>query len=157
MRTMKLGFTLIELMIAVSITSVLVTLGVSAYGKARERQIGQSALETILSTLNSNQTIAQIGKKDCSGKFVGQVVNLATPNLISSYSQCESETGPVTTIPAIDNIVFASDYTFTFKPLSLGIDLGGSTNEQLVSFTSVNGVAYQIRLTSSGTIEPVTN
>ena len=144
-------------MISISITSVLVTLGVAAFGKAPARQIVQQALETIVSTLNSNQTIAQIGKKDCAGKFVGQVVELETPNLISSYSQCESGPGPRTSVPAIDNIVFASDYTFTFNPLSLGINLGGGLTERIISFTSINGITYQIRLTSSGTIEPVTN
>lgn len=157
MRYMKNGFTLIELMIAISITSVLVTFGVSAYGKARERQIGQNAHEIILSTLNSNQTIAQIGKKDCTGKFIGQVVEFATPNLISFYSVCESGPGATTTLPPIDNITFGSSQTVTFNPLSLGIDLGGGLNEQILSFTSVYGLTYQIKLTSSGTIEPVNN
>lgn len=151
------GFTLIELMIAISITSVLVTIGVSAYGKARERQIGQNALEVVLTNLNSNQSIAQIGKKDCAGKFIGQVVEIDAPATISSYSLCESGSGAVTTSPPIDNIIFTSDYTITFNPLSLGINLGGGSTEQIIQFTSVSGTTYQIKLTSSGTIEPVSN
>jgi prepilin-type N-terminal cleavage/methylation domain-containing protein len=149
---MKHGFTLIEQMIAITVIGILITMGASAYAQARERQAGQSAVELIISTLQSNQTLASIGKKDCDGKFIGQEVNLTVPNTITAHAVCENEQG-ADVITSVPDITFAAPSSLMFKPLSLGIDLGTPSSETTLSFTSTAQLIYQVKVTSSGTIE----
>lgn len=150
---MKTGYNLIELMITITIVGILVGFGVSAYGKARDRQIGLSAGEQIVSIFQANQTIANIGKKDCNGKYAGQKVDLITPNTIQVQSRCElpPQTGSVTST-TINGITFSGNATIIFNPLSRGINLGGPS-EMLINYNSSVGLTYRLKLTSSGTIE----
>lgn len=147
---MKHGYTLVELMILVAIVGILVSFGVAAYGKARDRQAGQAAVEEVLSLLQENQTIASIGKIDCTAKFLGQQVTLVPPNIIRQQSLCEDDPGAQTstTFSAIAGLPSA---TLIFQPLSQGISL--PSNPYLLNILGTNGVTYQIQLTSAGTIE----
>jgi prepilin-type N-terminal cleavage/methylation domain-containing protein len=147
---MKHGYTLVELMILVAIVGILVSFGVSAYGKARDRQAGQAAVEEVLSLLQENQTIASIGKIDCTNKFLGQEVTIIPPNSFKQQSMCENDPGVATTT-TFSGIAGLSSATLTFNPLSLGITL--PTNPYLLNIVAGNGTTYQIELTSSGTIE----
>lgn len=146
----RLGYTLVELMIVISIVAILITFGVSAYGKARDRQIGQAAGETIVRVMQENQKTAGIGKKDCVGKFIGQRVITSAPNIITSQSICESGDGILieTKIPNINSITTA---TITFRPLSLGITLPNDPFN--IDIVSSNLTTYRVQLNSSGTIE----
>lgn len=147
----KPAFTLIELMIVISIITVLVGFGVSAYGKARDRQVGQAAGEQIMSILSSNQKQANIGDKNCAGKFTGQRVIFDTTNTITSTSLCEGGVigSPVATT-SIDGIDFVSSTTLVFNPLSGGVTL--STDPLTISYTTSTGT-YSLKVNSSGTIE----
>lgn len=149
---MKHGYTLVELMIIVVIVGVLVSFGVSAYGKARDRQAGQAAVEQLLSLLQESQTIANIGKIDCTAKFQGQLVTIESPNIFKQQSICEDDPGAesTTTITGVADFT-PSSTVMTFQPLSLGISL--PTNPYLLSIVGENGVTYKIELTSAGTIE----
>lgn len=144
------GYTIVELMIVISIVSLLISFGVSSYTKAQNREIGRSAGEQIVSILQENQTIASVGKKDCNGKFSGQQVITTTPNIFKIRSLCESEEGEETTIN-IPGIVELTATTIIFTPLSGGMTL--SANPLLLNYTSSSGLTYQVKLTSSGTIE----
>lgn len=146
------GFTLIELMIAITIISIMVSFGLSAYGKARDRQIGVAASEKIISLLQLNQSDALAGKKDCLGKYLGQQVTLVLPNTIRSVSLCEGNSG-VETNSLIDNITFNSAATFVFNPLTKGIALENGDSSKTVTLDSTSGITYAIKLMSSGTIE----
>ncbi len=154
---MKKGYTLIELMLVVSIVAILMSFGVSAYTQAQNRQIGVTAGETILTILNENQKIASIGKKNCDGKFAGQQVTFQPPNTVLARSLCEVAgaivEGPAqnTTVPGV---VFNSAPNIIFNPLSLGINLGAGVLSPLTfTYRSSSSLAYSIRLQSSGTIE----
>ena len=150
---MKNGYTLIELMIAMTIISIVVSMGISAYGRAQDKQIGQSAAEQIVSVLKENQTIASIGAKDCTGKFVGQQVSIiADTNELSAKSLCDTNPpdGAIVTT-SIPGILFTSSYTIIFNPLSLGAAL--TSNPLQIAFKNVTGTIYSIRIHSSGTIE----
>lgn len=147
-----LGYTLVELIIAVAIIAILVTLGVSAYTQAQGRQIGKSAAELILSTLQENQKQAKIGDKDCAGVYLGQIISYtAGGNSISSVSSCQGGVMGTTHTTTISNISFVSSANFTFKPLASGIDLGAGVSTLLLNFTS-NSLTYQIQITNPGTI-----
>ncbi len=146
------GFTLIELMIAITIISVMVSLGLSAYGKARERQIGVSAGETIISILQSAQSDASTGKKDCVGKYLGQEVVISLPNNINSRSLCEGDDGAITT-HTISEITFDTGTTLIFSPLTKGIEIDGGSPSFTLSYDSSANLTYEVRITNSGTIE----
>lgn len=148
---MKTGFTLIELMITITIIGILVGFGISAYGKARDRQIGQAAGEKIVSILQENQTIASIGKKDCNDKYLGQQVILTPPNTLQTRSICEGGVMGSPTSTPIDGITSLTSATIIFNPLSRGINLGAPTLN--IDFVGASGLTYRIFLTSSGTIE----
>ena len=146
------GYTLVELIIAVAIIAILVTLGVSAYTQAQSRQIGKSAAEIILSTLQENQKQAKIGDKDCVGQYLGQIVSYtAGGNTITSASSCAGGSLGASKTTTIANIAFVSSATITFKPLASGIDLGAGVSSLLLKFTS-NSLTYQIEIDSPGTI-----
>lgn len=147
------GYTLIELIIAVAIIAILVTLGVSAYTQAQARQVGKSAAETIMSVLQENQKQAKIGDTDCVGVYLGQIVSYtAGGNTLTSQSSCAGGVLGAAKTTTISNIAFVSGATFTFKPLASGIDLGAGVSSLLLKFTS-SSLTYQIQLTAPGTIE----
>jgi prepilin-type N-terminal cleavage/methylation domain-containing protein len=146
----RLGYTLVELMIVISIVSIMLGFGISAYGKARERQIGQAAGEIIISIFQENQKAANIGDKDCAGKYTGQQVITAIPNIIRTQSICEGGVGLLeeTEIPNVASITAS---TIVFRPLSQGTSI--SSNPLLLDYTTDSGSVYRIRLNASGTIE----
>lgn len=148
----KSAYTLIELMVVISIVAILVSFGISAYTKAQSRQIGQTASEQILSILGENQTSASIGKKDCSGQYLGQEVVITPPNTFTSRSLCEGNQGSPT-IATIPGITIASGATLIFDSLGHGINLGVVGDELLLNYTGPTSLSYRIRLTSTGTIE----
>jgi prepilin-type N-terminal cleavage/methylation domain-containing protein len=151
MKTLR-GYTLVELIIAVAIIAILVTLGISAYTQAQGRQIGKSAAELILSTLQENQKQAKIGNKDCIGQYLGQIVSFsAGGNTITSQSSCAGGSLGAVKTTTISNIAFVSGSTITFKPLASGIDLGAGVSTLLLKFIS-SSLTYQIQITSPGTI-----
>jgi prepilin-type N-terminal cleavage/methylation domain-containing protein len=146
------GFTLIELMIAITIISILVALGLSAYGKARDRQIGVVAGEQIIALLQKNLGEASVGKKDCSGKYLGQEVVITTPNTLTTRSICEGDDGAATAT-SIPGIEFNAGTTIIFNALNKGIELEGGVAELLLSYDSSANLSYNIKLMNSGTIE----
>ncbi|PIW08181.1 hypothetical protein COW38_01235 [Candidatus Collierbacteria bacterium CG17_big_fil_post_rev_8_21_14_2_50_45_7] len=150
----KSAYTLIELIVVISIISILVSFGISAYTKARDRQIGQAAGEQILTILQENQKIANVGKIDssCTGKFTGQKVIFSGTNTYKTQSLCSTNSGIETTstIPGISSITATS---IIFNPLSLGTYLVAGAGEQIIAYTTPIGLTYHIKITRSGTIE----
>lgn len=151
------GYTLIELMLVIATVAILVSIGVSSYNKAQARQIGKNASEQIISILYENQKIANIGNKDCVGKYLGQQITLFDSS-INSLSLCIDDNGNqnegILSSIQVSGIKFSSSQTtIIFRPLSQGVDLGDGANELLLTYTSKNLLTYQIRIMSSGTIE----
>lgn len=150
---MKKGFTIIELLIVMSIIAVLIALGISAYSQGRDRQSGKAAGERIMSILSDNQKKANIGDKNCVGRFKGQKVTFTPPNIIQEQSLCTtSDENPLPPQIIIDGITSLSSQSFTFKPISSGIDMGASSTTTL-NYTSSTGRVYSIRVNNTGTFE----
>lgn len=145
------AYTLVEMMIVISIVAVLLGFGLSAYGQARQRQIGQTASEQIISLLQESQTLASIGSKDCSGKYIGQQVTLSGSTL-TTQALCETSSG-AQTATVISGITFDSSLTLIFNSLTRGITLEAGAPSQTITFTTTSQLTYQIFLSSTGTIQ----
>lgn len=146
------AYTLIELMIAISIVSVLVGVGYSSYTKANNRQIGASAGEQLMGILTASQQTSSVGKKDCDGRYLGLDIHMISGSgFVTTQAQCEGGSGSVitTTIPGIS---FSSSYTFTFMPLSTGISMGDNSS-LTINFTNGTGTIYSLVVTNTGTFE----
>jgi len=150
---MKQGYSLVELMVAVSIVGVLVAFSISAYTKGRDRQEGRAAGETIISFLTSNQKKANIGDRDCTGLYLGQSVTINADNTLSAVSTCSSTNGTLTTSPALSGIssISPAPNTILFKPLSQGITL--SPDPLNISYVTSAGTTFMVQITSSGAVE----
>lgn len=146
-----LGYTLIELIIVISIIAILISVGITSYSKAQNRQVGQIAGEKIMSILQETQKNANIGKIDCAGKFTGQQLTFVSPNIIRSQSLCLGGVGTIKDTE-IASITFNTTPTIIFFPLSLGVNLGGES-EIIIEFTGKSQLIYGIRIDTSGTIE----
>lgn len=147
------GYTLIELMIVIVITSIIITMGISAYGRARDRQAIQATAEQILNILAINQKNANVGNKstDCIGRYEGQEVSFVAPNKIYEHSLCFTNSQPMPVTPiTIDGATFASA-SVIFKPLATGIII--SSNPLLLDITSNIGIVYRLKISDPGTIE----
>lgn len=145
------GYTLIELMIIIVITSIIITIGVSAYGRARDRQAIQATAEQIMNILAVNQKDANVGNRgtDCIGKYSGQEIVLTAPNIIKTRSLCTTTNGAQDTI-TITGATFASA-SVIFKPLATGITI--SSSPLLIDITGNTGIKYQLKISNPGTIE----
>ncbi len=147
------GYTLIELIVVIAIVAILVSFGFSAYTKSQKRQLGQSAGEKIVSILQEQQKLANIGHKTCAGKFIGHQLTFTDPNVLTPTSLCDGDsvTGEAQTIPGVTDLS-APTMTIIFNPLSRGIDLAGQS-ELILTYTMSSTLTYTIKITSSGTIE----
>ncbi len=152
---MKPAYTLIELMVVVALSAILVGFGLTSYRKAQNRQIGQAAAEQIISILQENQKIANVGKRDetkCLGPYLGQQITFTTSsNLLRVQGLCQAGDDDELTL-TIPGITFTTTATLIFKPLSGGVDLGGADLLN-INFTSSSGLVHQLRVSNPGTIE----
>ncbi|MFZ2199914.1 MAG: prepilin-type N-terminal cleavage/methylation domain-containing protein [Microgenomates group bacterium] len=147
---MKKGFSLVELMIAVTIIGIMLSLGISAYARGRDRQSGRSAGEQIISFLSQNQKKADIGDEDCTGKYLGQSLTISLTTSITAESVCTGGSGSVENI-TISGITSMTGGTILFKPLSGGATV--SVDPLNIDYTTTSGSVFRVQVTSSGTID----
>lgn len=147
---MKKGYSLVELMVAVTISSIMVGFGISAYSKARDRQVGRAAAEQVISILTQHQKKANIGDMDCTGIYLGQNISISNPGSVTATSQCSTSSGTPEIVP-IPNLTNITSTSITFKPLTQGAVI---TDDPLnIDFTTTSGSTFRIEVTSTGTIE----
>ena len=146
------GYTLIELLIVVTIMGILVTFGVSAYGKAQQNQIAATNSQKLLATLESAENQANTGQKDCSGGFAGvNVTTIVGSSSLSTKTICSGGQHGATTTITLTNAKFNNAYNLTFEPLAGGVNVGNSTSTN-IDYTGSDGTIYQITVTNTGTI-----
>lgn len=118
------GFTLIELMIVLSITAVLGTFGIAGfanYNKSQAIQASASEVVTMLSLARSRAQ-SQVKPAGCIGDLSGYSVKISTPKTYTLYVRCS--VGPEIKIDQQDkvlatNLTFSSNVSFFF-PIKTG-------------------------------------
>lgn len=153
LKSSRSGYTLIELLVVITISTILITLGVSAYRKSADRQAVRADNEKIVATLTQAQKAATTGKTDCSGLYQGEKISVtAGSSTINIQSICEGGNGTNRTTD-LANSTFASTESLTFRPLNQGVDTG-STSTKNIDYTS-SSVTYRIQIDSSGTVKSI--
>jgi prepilin-type N-terminal cleavage/methylation domain-containing protein len=157
------GFTLLELLVVITIMGVLLTGSIAGYGRFNtENRLKQAAL-TLKNNLRFAQTLASSGKKpedtgaETCGKLLGYVVTFPAPpaNKPTTYTigpLCDSgalfaaETKTFS-LP-VDITIVSSPASLTFYVLTRGTDSVGSTPIVLQG----TGNTYTLTITGSGDI-----
>lgn len=148
---LKHGYTLIELLITITLTAMLITFGVSAYRLAADRQLIKSQTELIMTALTQAQKAATTGKTDCTTEYGGESLSItANSPTLSISSICKSDSGTVRQI-TLSTMVFAHTQTLVFRPLNQGVDTGSQPTLNL-DYT-LNSDTYRIEITRSGSIK----
>lgn len=146
------AYTLVELLIVITIVGVIITVGAGAYSRAQRRQAVKGATETILTTLQRAQKMSVIGDKDCTGSLVGYQVNIVDgEKQISSTAVCDSSSG-TTRVSNLDQITFQNTATFLFRPLGDGVYLGGGASANVDYSLDSDTTTYRITIDQSGII-----
>ena len=147
---MKRGYTLIELMITMTISLTLIVFGLSSYRQMQSSQTVASAQGSVMNTLTSAQKRASIGDKDCTGPFLGiKVVASSGTGTMSTQALCQGNSGALASV-SIPSAAFTANTTATFQPLAQGVDLGGAVSQNLDYI--IAGATYRIQLARNGNI-----
>ncbi len=148
----KSGYTLIELLITITLTTLLITFGVSSYRLAADRQAIKSQTELIMTTLTQAQKAATTGKTDCLGPYLGEEVRITSnSSTLTIQSKCSSDPqGNIRTI-SLSQFTFDNNAIIVFRPLNQGVDTGASSPLN-IDYT-LNARTYRIELTRSGSIK----
>lgn len=145
------GYTLIELLIVITLTAMLITFGVSAYRRAADIQAIKSNTESLLQALTAAQKAATTGRADCAGRYLGETVTtVANSTSLTTTATCDGGSGTVRTV-TLSGFHFLSSQSLTFRPLSQGIDTGATDTFNL---DYSNGTTtHRIQVTRGGTIQ----
>jgi len=157
-RSAKQGFSLIELLVAVSITGVLFAGGLAAYKGIGARQLIKDAGASLQSSLRLYQQKALAGEKpqECAGddKLLGYKVSYVNDEKKNSYlveAVCElaKPAGLVISLP--EGVEFKSAFVpevIFFQVLSNHVE-----GAQTITLTTTDGsTSYQVRVDQSGLI-----
>lgn len=115
------GFTLIEIMVAISITAVLGALGIAGFANYNKAQVLQTSTNEVVSMLNLAKSRAQsqikLGASCSSQALSGYRVDILT-NSYSLYSLCGTP-NLITSKTLPQNLIFGSAKSFFF-PIQTG-------------------------------------
>lgn len=150
----KRGYTLVELLITITITTILIGIGVSAYGRASETQSIKSDTEKIISVITSAQKAATTGKADCTdsfGIYLGEnfQTTVGSKTMIIT-SICKTGQGNPRNYD-LTTFTFKTANSISFRPLNQGIDTGPTNSQNLDFGTSSD--TYRIQLERSGSVK----
>lgn len=149
----KPGYTLVELLIVITLSTLLITAGISAYSKAADIQNTKNATETILSTLATAQKAATSGKNDCIGAYLGEIITTTSgSSTMTITSSCQGGGGTSRQV-SLNLFTFATSINVVFRPLNQGVDTGLAGSQNL-DYTNSNQT-YRIQIDRTGAIMPL--
>lgn len=147
---MRYGYTLIELLVTTTLITVLVTFGISAYSKAANSNQVKVQAEQILSDLATAQKNVSVGNSECDGVYLGEKLDFSSgTGTYTVTSVCENDQ-VIRKTTTLSTATFANNYSFTFRTLSQGIDLGNIAELNLDFL--INEELYRYTLGSAGSI-----
>lgn len=128
-----LGFTIIELLITISVMALLFGIGAAKYISFNQGQIIKQAAQKLRSDLRVAASRAITGEKDnCTGVFDGYLVNINSSNY-TIKSQCSIVPGPgntygttTTTVSVSPLVLSPAATTIFFKALGQGVNAAAS-------------------------------
>lgn len=150
---MKRGFTLIELMVVVSISMVLGGIILVNYTNYTENQRNYQTAKTLVANLDYARTRAITGDKPdgCGGDLEYYQVAYTDPAnfsyTMSAHCSITSDV-PIQTI-AVPETIFITPFTVSFYPLTKGTSVG---SDVIVTFSYNSTPYYRVTITPSGSI-----
>ncbi len=150
---LRQGFTLVEIMVVISLMAILAGTGIAGYRNSARKQAVEVAAQKLISALRKAQVNAAAGVKEgCAGTLTGWQVNVSANSytieglcgVTTFNSRTENYTGASVT-------VFPSPNPILFKVLNQGTNIIGSTTVTL----GVTGISYtrNVKVLWTGQIE----
>ena len=150
----RFGFTLIEMMVVITISGILVAGGLAAYKGISEKENLKQAGLTLESNLKLAARRAQAGEKpeNCSGNLTSFSVSAVGSDVTKYQVQAKCSTGDATAVEYVlgDGVEFQSviNPPIDFWPLRNGV-----TGGQTLTLTTISGsFSYQVVVEASGVI-----
>ncbi len=169
MKRSRTGFTLIEMMIAISIVLVLISISISRYVQYNQKQAARATVDRVRQVLEQAKANAISGKKDCgicggANQKCDSIVEVPADRVLNGwrvqlvYGATRSLTldglcGGVSFLPKTDN--FPGNFTFTGTCGSITFNTTGGTNLGPASCfvrAAGGGITYQVTLTRDGAV-----
>jgi len=150
------AFTLIELLIAISIMAILFTIGIAKYNDFNRRQILSQATLELKSNLRLIQDKALSGEKDssCISALEGWYISFPTDHSYKIYGQCGDTEFPIppTTIDLLKKHIKIG-LSGTLKNYVKFKPLGHGSEEEVTITLEAFGTSSQIVVTKVGEIK----
>jgi len=148
----KKGFTLIELMITITITMLMLGGGIAAYIRFNDRQTLQGAAKQLQTQMRSAQKKARVGDipSGCDRLVDYRVSMVAGESDVNLDATCTNQTIRISTTTLNSSVSVNSDFVIAFKVLHGGAEyITGDGNINLISET----YHYQFQVTPGGSVE----
>ena len=149
------GFTLIELMVALSITAVLGTLGIAGFVSYNQNQVLQASTSEVVTMLNlaKSRAQSQIKPSVCIGDLSGYKVAISFPGTYALYVRCSISSDKKIAeqdkqLPAKLSFSSGSDLFIFFPVHTGGAQVSGADDQFVIS--SSDGKTKTIKINSLG-------
>ncbi len=148
----RLGFTLLEILIAVAISGLLIGVGAVKYQDYNNTQVSKNALATLKNNLRDVQARATSGQKPTGcDTLSGYRLTYLTSSTYQVQAYClNGLQGQVYPYQLPQNMVFAKNFTnFQFKVVGAGVD----TATSITLKNNKTSQCYQLNILTSGLID----
>lgn len=157
----QLGYTLIEILVVMTITGILFTVGYAQFREFSRRQLLTSARRQVEGDLRFAQELAQGNRKpescDNNDPLLGYTVTFDTSSETYTISpDCTNATSDddrVRQMPNGTQIQSASPTTVQFKPLGQGTDLSPSGMTITLTLTANTSYSTTLNVSPGGEVQ----
>ncbi len=155
------GFTLIEILIVISIGSIVMTIAAARYNQLTQRKRIEQQTKNTITFLRKIKKMADSGEKfGCNGTLIQyNVWNYnSPPTQLSSVGVCTSGSGTPIVLNNQTGTKVQAERSFEFLPLSKGAKVddpttGAVENEVIITISNANNtITREIAVDSGGNI-----